>query len=226
MRDVYEEFNDERTAGSTQWLVWTIVVAALCFTAGGYSYLREVDGDRDVVGYAGTAGVLRAPVIGELSTVSVRAATTDGRAVGTAGTTGATPTDTASESAATIKELETITGTNDGHELVGRKVDLHVPVQSRANNVSFWVGEKDNRMLVVMDRDRRTPTDRQRGAVADNPISPTHAGQQADITGTIQKLPRVEAMYSWGLSRDDWNELASRPLYIRADAVRSEDSRE
>ena len=221
MRDEYEDFNDERTVGPLQWTMWTIVIALLVFTAGGYWYLREADGERDVIGYAGHSGVLRAPVTGELSTVPVRGVT-DARAVGTAGTTAVGSTDRASDAAATIKELETITGDNDGHELVGRKVDLHVPVQSRANNVSFWVGEKDNRMLVVMDRDRRSAAQRQQGGVANNPISPVHAGQQADITGTIQKLPRVEAMYSWGLSRDDWNELASRPLYIRADAVRGE----
>jgi len=222
MRDEYKDFNDEPPTRGSQSVLWIIAVALVCLAAGAYSYLREVDGNRDVAGYAGTAGILRAPVMGELSTVPVRTVANE-RVVGTSGTSAIEPTDAASN--ATIKELETITGASDGHELVGRKVDLHVPVQSRANNVSFWVGNKDNRMLVVMDRDRRTSAQRQRGAVADNQISPVHSGQQADVTGTVQKLPRVEAMYSWGLSRDDWNELANRPIYISADAVRAEDVR-
>src|SRR5215204_6380579 len=32
-----------------------------------------------------------------------------------------------------IHEIETITGVNDGHELVGRRVDLDVPVQQHIN---------------------------------------------------------------------------------------------
>jgi hypothetical protein len=92
--------------------------------------------------------------------------------------------------------------------------------------VSFWVGEKDNRLLVVMDRDRRTSSQRQRGEVAAHDIAPVHSGETANITGTIQKLPSyTEAMYSWGLSRDDWDDLASRPIYIRADVVRADGGR-
>lgn len=208
-------------------LVWLVSLFSIVLLCGGYVYLREADGDRDVIGYAGHSGDLRGPThYGDLESVSVRNAANSETAVGTSGRTREVATDAGIDSPATIKELDTITGDNDGHELVGRKVDLHVPVQSRANNVSFWVGEKDNRLLVVVDRDRRTSSQRQSGEIAPATFAPLHAGESADIAGTIQKLPYTEAMYSWGLSRQDWDALASHPVYIRADAVRTDDVRE
>ena len=47
-----------------------------------------------------------------------------------------------------ITEIETITATTNATELVGRRVDLHVDVQERANDRAFWVGSRDNRVLV------------------------------------------------------------------------------
>jgi hypothetical protein len=224
MRDDYEDFDDERGVPDIEQMegvgrrpILFVIGLLVVMTLGGAWYLRETDDNRDVTGYAGHAGVLRAPVNGEPSGVAPRPAGEPG-AVATSGTTAAAST----SSAAVIRELETITGAADGHELVGRKVDLHVPVQSRANDVSFWVGEKDNRMLVVMERDRRTGAERQRGEPAMHYISPVHAGQQADIAGSIQKVPYEEAMYSWGLSTLDRRELAERPIYIRADSVTAE----
>ena len=46
-----------------------------------------------------------------------------------------------------------------------------------------------------------------------------HAGQQATISGSIQRLPKAEEMSSWQLTRTDAAELADRQFYVRADTV-------
>jgi hypothetical protein len=121
-----------------------------------------------------------------------------------------------------ITEIETITGTNDGMRLVGRRVDLHVDVQGRANDHAFWVGSRDNRLLVVLRRDRRDGTQRQQGRPSNHGISPVHRGQRAAISGVIRATPAAEQRYSWSLTRNDEKELADRKIYIDADTVRSE----
>ena len=117
-----------------------------------------------------------------------------------------------------IQELATITGSVDANELIGRRVDLSAPVQD-VNDVGFWVGEGDNRMFVVLGRDNRNGEKRQEGVPASHGISPIQSGQQARITGTIQRLPKAEEMYSWRLTRNEAAELMDRKVYIRADAV-------
>jgi hypothetical protein len=137
------------------------------------------------------------------------------------GTSGTAPTGVATdvEDAATIREIETITGQVDAHPLIGRKVDLHVPVEARANDQAFWVGERDNRILVVPTRDHRDNIERQEGLIADNGIAPLQSGQMAAISGTIQKLPPEEGMASWNLTAQDRNEAGRMGVYLRADTI-------
>jgi hypothetical protein len=106
-------------------------------------------------------------------------------AVGTTGHAMAEPED----SPATLHDLETATGAVDQNELIGRRVDFHVTVAGLADSTSFWVGNKDNRMLVVLGPD---------------PIQSVKAGQMARITGTIEGLPKP---------------LNDQKVYIRADNV-------
>ena len=120
---------------------------------------------------------------------------------------------------AIIQELETITGSVDGQQLIGRRVDLHVKVQDIANDAAFWVGEGDNRLLVVMGRNNRNGRQQQAGAPPSHGILPVHAGQQATISGSIQRLPKAEEMFSWQLTRTEAAELADRQFYVRADTV-------
>lgn len=121
-----------------------------------------------------------------------------------------------------ISDIETITGTNDAMALVGRRVDLHVDVQDRANDYAFWVGSPDNRLLVVIGRDSRDGSQRQRGAPSNHRIAPVRGGQRAAISGVIRPAPKAEQRYSWNLTRDDERELADRKIYIDADTVSSE----
>jgi hypothetical protein len=120
---------------------------------------------------------------------------------------------------AIIQELDTIAGSVDGQELIGRRVDLHVNVHSVPNDVAFWIGEKDNRLLVVLRRDTRDGRARQLGLPPRHGISPVHAGQQATISGSVQRLPKAEEMHSWQLTEPELAELLDRKLYIRADTV-------
>jgi hypothetical protein len=118
-----------------------------------------------------------------------------------------------------IHEIETITGVNDGHELVGRRVDLHVPVQQHINDVAFWVGSRDNRLLVVLARDNRDGSTRQRGEPSSTSLGRMGSGQMAIVAGTVDTLPRPGAMASWGLTDADTAELMERRIYVRADTV-------
>jgi len=140
--------------------------------------------------------------------------------VGTAGR------DAPDESPATLHDLETVTGTVDPHELIGRRVDFHVKVADINNYTSFWVGNKDNRMLVVLARDNRSEAQRVHGAASPNDIKPAAAGQMVHITGTIEGIPNAEARFSWGLNDPQHgaldDQLKDQKVYIRAEHVTPE----
>jgi hypothetical protein len=106
-------------------------------------------------------------------------------AVGTTGHATAGPED----SPATLHDLETATGAVDQNELIGRRVDFHVTVADLADSTSFWVGNKDNRMLVVLGPDA---------------VLSVKAGQMARITGAIEALQKPQN---------------DQKVYIRADNV-------
>jgi hypothetical protein len=139
--------------------------------------------------------------------------------VGTAGShEGAKP----DEDATVLREIETITGANDAMALVGRRVDLHVDVQARANDHAFWVGPTDNRVLVVWGRDNRDSSERQAGAPASDEVALVRDGQRAAISGVIEPIPIAEGRFSWDLTEQDQRELGERKVYIRADSVKPE----
>jgi hypothetical protein len=119
-------------------------------------------------------------------------------AVGTSGAAAPRPTDAGLAAFAIIREIETITGSIDGHELIGRRVDLHVPVVARAGAIGFWVGPRDNRVLVVTG-DTALPSGDQRVRVA----------------GIIKPLP-PDAAARWQLTGADRGLLADRTVFILA----------
>ena len=138
---------------------------------------------------------------------------------GAVGTSGAGPEAEDQPDAAVIRDIETITGITDRHPLIGRKVELHVPVAGQANDQAFWIGSNDNRVLVVPSRDHRDGRERQEGLLASNDVAPLEAGETAAISGSIQKLPPPEERLSWGLTRRDQQEVAAVGVYLRADTV-------
>ena len=136
--------------------------------------------------------------------------------VGTAGRDAANEPEA---SPATLHDLETVTGAIDPHELIGGAVDFHVKVADINNDTTFWVSNKDNRMLVVLGRDNRSDAQRVHGVASPNDIKPVAAGQMVHITGTIQGIPDAEARYSWGLNDSQRRALDGQTVYIRAERV-------
>jgi hypothetical protein len=120
------------------------------------------------------------------------------------GTAGRERVDEPDHSPATLHDLETVTGTVDPHELIGRRVDFYVKVADINNYTSFWVGSKDNRILVV----------RPQGAASPNDIKPAAPGQMVRITGTIEGIDPQRRAF------DD--PLNDQKVYIRAEQVTSE----
>ena len=120
---------------------------------------------------------------------------------------------------AIIQEFETITGSVDGQQLIGRRVDLHVKVQDIANDTAFWVGEGDNRLLVVIGRDNRNGRSPQAGLPPRMGSCPCTPASRRRSPGSIQRLPKAEEMFSWQLTRTEAAELADRQFYVRADTV-------
>ncbi len=182
---------------------WIFGIAILALAALALSMVIPNQDERDVARKG--AGSPTPDIGGAVGTTG--ADTGDGPAEGTLGTL--------------ITELETITGTNDATQLVGRRVDLHVDVQEIANDVAFWVGPPDNRLLVVLARDTRSGVERQAGEPSAHRILPVRAGQQATISGVIRPIPYAEATDSWNLTRQDVEELAARKVYVRAERVSS-----
>jgi len=139
------------------------------------------------------------------------------RESGSIGTTGRDRSVAESLVVYSLHEIEEISA--DSQALVGRKVELRMPVGDIANDQAFWVGNKDSRLLVVPTRDHRDIVERQAGLIAGNSIAPLEDGKTAVVSGTIQPIPMVEETYSWGLSTRDREELASRGVYLRADTI-------
>ena len=184
-------------------LGWILLVVGLLFALGLPPALTETQFAHTTVG---TIGTLRDPTETNGTPEQIEKRVEQAEAVATSG------------SAPAIRELEAAKG--DARALIGRKVDVTLPVQSRANDQAFWVGAGENEMLVVVHRDNRTTEQRYFGVPSGNAVDDAKAGQRVRITGTIQAVPYREATYSWGLSTDDVDRLEARPIYIEADSVR------
>jgi hypothetical protein len=141
-----------------------------------------------------------------------RVARRSGPAVsGAQATTGRVKPDTVDVDAApaTIREIETITGAVDGHELIGRPVDLDLTANGVTSAGAFWVGPRANQVLVAPSRALRQqhPTVRE--------------GQRVTIRGMIDAVPDAKAKdrLSWGLTAPDLLQLSDQKIYIRADRL-------
>jgi hypothetical protein len=108
----------------------------------------------------------------------------------------------------TIQEIETITGAVDGHELIGRRVELRLKATGVTSQGVFWVGPQDNHVLVAPARDKQ-PARR-----------PVREGEAVTIVGTVLEMPNAEQRLSWGLTAPDLVQLTDQRIYIRADRIR------
>src|SRR3954470_23490206 len=100
---------------------WIVLIAVIAIVGAGISYVRETGTDRDIQS-AGTqgdrVGSLRQSKQGDQPSGLASAAGEQPQGTSGSGDALAAGVD----SPAVISELDTITGTNDGHELIGRKV--------------------------------------------------------------------------------------------------------
>ena len=141
------------------------------------------------------------------------------------GTSGVLTTPAAGKPAATsaaaepIADLTAILGTDNPRTLVGRRVEMTVPVVQDHTLTKFWIGSQDDRLLVVMGRDTRDGAERQASVPPEHAIVPVHRGQQAVVSGIVERVPRAEERASWDLTAAQTRELERRGVYIRADKV-------
>jgi len=117
-----------------------------------------------------------------------------------------------------IQRLSALSRGDNLESLIGRQLDLEVTIND-PNDVAFWADEDGRRALVVLKRDTRTDAQRQNGEPPTHHIEPLRGGDRVRITGTVDRLPHAEAMYSWNLSTRDAAELRRSYAYIRADRV-------
>ena len=140
--------------------------------------------------------------------------------VGTSGVLASTP---AAEPSATgaeaIQDLRAILGTDDPRSLAGRPVEITVPVLREQNLTTFWIGSADDRLLVVLNRDTRDGGERQASKAPEHGIVAAQQGQQAVVTGTVERVPRPEERASWDLTAAQTRELERRGVYIQADKI-------
>jgi hypothetical protein len=157
-----------------------------------------------VVGIAAIVVVLGWPYFGSRHSTGV-ASTGVPDALGTAGRGESRPADV-DVAPATIRDIETITGAIDGHELIGRRVDIDLKATGVTNEGAFWVGSRDNHVLV---------------APRETQSQPVREGERVTIAGTIQAVPDAKAKerLSWGLTAPDLLQLSDQKIYIRADRV-------
>lgn len=128
-----------------------------------------------------------------------------------------------SAAAEPIKDLSTILGTDDPRTLVGRRVQITVPVAQDQTLTKFWIGPQEDRMLVILGRDTRGGAERQASVPPAHGIAPVHKGQQAVVSGIVERVPRPEERFSWDLTAAQTRELERRGVYIRADKVSAQD---
>jgi hypothetical protein len=111
-------------------------------------------------------------------------------------------------SPSTIQEIETITGAIDGHELIGRRVELRLKATGVTSQGAFWVGPQDNHVLVAPARGEQVVR------------RPVREGEAVTIMGTILEMPNARQRLSWGLTAPDLVQLTDQRIYIRADRIR------
>jgi hypothetical protein len=201
-------------------LKWGAVMLAVVVLCAGAWELSEIPGNSNSLTYPGA----RQPsTIAPRSPLALRDSSQfdPSKAIGTSGSASTAAAINTEANAATIRELDSIIGGHTASELVGRHVELQVPVVSQNNLVAFWVGSPDDRLLVVLHRDVRDGHQRQVSDPPEHGIRTVEPGQQATISGTIQRVPDIEGRFSWDLTRQELKDVEARGFYLQADSLRT-----
>jgi hypothetical protein len=105
-----------------------------------------------------------------------------------------------------------------------------VSVASRivAQRPSFWVRGADGDLLVVLNRDSRPEQDADEGAAGRQGAAPdaTAAPEERLVfEAVLEELPNAEAMYSWGLTREELERVRTQGKYLRVTGAAAAASR-
>jgi hypothetical protein len=103
--------------------------------------------------------------------------------------------------------------------MIGRQVELEVPIRQHVNDIAFWASFEDHPLLVVLSRDTRDGRMRQAGEPPTRFLEIPDNIDTAVVSGKIERIPHAEAMFSWGLTNHDVDQLFDRPVYLRVDRV-------
>jgi hypothetical protein len=115
--------------------------------------------------------------------------------------------------------VDAATGPSKVRHLIGRRVEIEVPLGAHVNDVAFWARYEEHPLLVVLSRDARDGAARQRGEPTPAAIGDADASGNATVTGRIEQIPHAEAMHSWGLTNSDREQLLKRPVYLRVTGI-------
>lgn len=132
-------------------------------------------------------------------------------------TTPVTPVPTAPSLTTTtsdpITDVTIIVDTPDQQSLANRRVQFtNVNVQNVVGDRSFWVGQGNSKVFVVLD----TELDQGRAEEAIQ-VKP---GQSLNLTGVLLPMPTsTQAQQQWQLSEAESRSLATQKLYLKADEI-------
>jgi hypothetical protein len=115
--------------------------------------------------------------------------------------------------------VDALTRPGEVRHLVGRQVELEVPLGPHVNDVAFWAVHEEDPLLVVLSRDTRDGSARMRGEPVANALGTVEGAARAKVSGRIEPIPHAEAMYSWGLTNADRKRLLDRPVYLRVTRI-------
>ena len=108
-----------------------------------------------------------------------------------------------------------------GDDRLGQELTVRVRAGDVANDAAFWVEQDGRRILVVVNRDRRSDAQRHGGVPAMHGIAIPDADVPVLVIGRVEPLPHREAMYSWRLTDADSAALRGQSVYLRAERVRA-----
>lgn len=116
------------------------------------------------------------------------------------------------EEEASLSSLSDITGAENRRSLLGRKIVLdNVVATSVVGDVTFWVGETNNTVLVVKGSELRTGEEGKR----------IQRGQRYRISGVIRLVETIDRQdATWkGVDGDEWTAVQNALVYVESTSI-------
>lgn len=119
-----------------------------------------------------------------------------------------------------LRRLDTAGVVGGRQDTVGRAVRLRGTVIQEGNVRAFWLGERGNRVFVVIQPEMSHAT-------ADDWLErrpPLRRGEAIVVTGRVETVPATMDCEAWGLDASSHRELERAGVYVRAISVETERS--